>query len=185
MSKLLCFVFPIALQFSKKGYDVQLFVLHMKICRIISYCMYLPSLIFGQNVWLILVEIIQSIWIQQRIGSDVAPQVFSVTQIFSGELLFSTYLFWLSKQECNQKTGQKFHCRVVFVYSYFNSLIFAGWEPLTTVHSRVELLVKSFVLTDLTSVHLYWSHWKLVGGPKLANKSLWVPCISWVWWLWW
>jgi hypothetical protein len=38
-------------------------------------------------------EIIQSIWIQQRIGSDVAPQVFSVTQIFSGELLFSTYLF--------------------------------------------------------------------------------------------
>lgn len=40
-------------------------------------------------------------------------------------------------------------------------------EPLTTVHSRVELLVKSFVLTDLTSVHLYWSRWKLVGGPKL------------------
>jgi hypothetical protein len=89
MSKLLCFVFPIALQFSKKGYDVQLFVLHMKICRIISYCMYLPSL----NVRLLLVEIILSIWTQQCIGSDVAPQVFSATQIFSGELLFSTYLF--------------------------------------------------------------------------------------------
>jgi hypothetical protein len=40
-----------------------------------------------------LVEIIPSIWIQQCIGSDVAPQVFSATQIFSGELLFSTYLF--------------------------------------------------------------------------------------------
>jgi hypothetical protein len=38
-------------------------------------------------------EIIPSIWIQQCIGSDVAPQVFSATQIFSGELLFSTYLF--------------------------------------------------------------------------------------------
>jgi hypothetical protein len=90
MSKLLCFVFPIALQFSKKVYDVQLFVLHMKICRIIRYCMHLPSLIFGQNVRLLLVEIIPSIWIQQCIGNDVAPQVFSVTQIFSGEVLFST-----------------------------------------------------------------------------------------------
>jgi hypothetical protein len=42
---------------------------------------------------LLLVEIIPSIWTQQCIGSDVAPQVFSATQIFSGELLFSTYLF--------------------------------------------------------------------------------------------
>lgn len=38
-------------------------------------------------------EIIPSIWIQQCIRNDVAPQVFSATQIFSGELLFSTYLF--------------------------------------------------------------------------------------------
>jgi hypothetical protein len=52
--------------------------------------MHLPSLIFGQNVRLLLVEIIPSIWIQQCIGNDVAPQVFSVTQIFSGEVLFST-----------------------------------------------------------------------------------------------
>jgi hypothetical protein len=93
MSKLLWFVFPIALQFSKKRYDVQLFVLHMKICRIISYYMYLPSLIIGQNVRLLLVEIIPSIWIQQCIGRDVERQVFSVIQIFSAELLFSTHLF--------------------------------------------------------------------------------------------
>jgi hypothetical protein len=55
--------------------------------------MYLPSLTFGQNVQLLLVEIIPSIWIQQCIGSDAAPQVFSATQIFPRELLFSTYLF--------------------------------------------------------------------------------------------
>jgi hypothetical protein len=38
-------------------------------------------------------EIIPSIWIQQCIRNDVAPQVFSATQVFSGEVLFSTYLF--------------------------------------------------------------------------------------------
>jgi hypothetical protein len=182
MSKLLCFVFPIALQFSKKGYDVQLFVLHMKICRIISYCMHLPSLIFWSEC---------SIAFGRNYSKHLDSTMYWKWCGTSSLLCDTDFLWWATvfhlsflieqagmQPEDRSKLSLQ-GCFCLLDERFFTQLWWS--EPLTTVHSRVELLVKSFVLTDLTSVHLYWSHWKLVGGPKLANKSLWVPCISWVW----